>query len=412
MNNRLFYFFANNIEYIFNGNTFSLTTRDNKENLDLPFSLINTRPNDLRSLCIILNNSCNLGCEYCYANKGKYDISNEQIPFENAVKAIDIFANSVIQNNFQGLSITFFGGEPLLSCSLIRQIVDYIDCKYPDMKHVYNIVTNGTLLNEQNILFLQRHSFNIMVSIDGGKNVHDLSRKFVSGKGSYDIIVKNIHKFKSLENVSGRITVSNQNTDIEKSVRDVINIGIKNVSFALDTNLTQKALNDFCNSATVMFNNYKEDIRKRMLYKIKNIESILLSLAYKKCNHTFCPAGTSYLALSADSKFYLCHRFIGIKDFCVSNQIDVVKLYSGRAKLKEKMTYNNDCIYCPFLYLCGRSCFFMSYKETGDAVGFSKIDCTQKKLMITETLKLICGLSTNDRNVLYNLYDIPSIIND
>lgn len=158
--------------YLFDGDNVGLVelaTEDSVcEYVPKAYSQINSHRADyLKTICLVLNNSCNLNCHYCFANKGKYDKPNEQMKFDKAKEALDNLIRCVRNNKGKELTVAFFGGEPLLSFELIKQVVEYMKKSANDLICKYMITTNGTLITSGIAGFLEANKFNITISIDG-----------------------------------------------------------------------------------------------------------------------------------------------------------------------------------------------------------------------------------------------------
>lgn len=152
--------------------------------------------NHLEKLTLQVTQRCNLRCEYCIYS-GHYDTrthSELDMDFETAKKSIDLYLNASSEIN--ELTVAFYGGEPLLNIELIKQCVEYIKEKTIGRSIVFSTTTNGTLLNEQNVSFLEKYNFNVMISLDGSQKEHDTYRKFRNGKGSFGVIQENLRKVK------------------------------------------------------------------------------------------------------------------------------------------------------------------------------------------------------------------------
>lgn len=150
----------------------------------------------LEKLTLQVTQRCNLRCEYCIYS-GNYDTrthSELDMGFDTAKKAIDLYLNA--SNELDELTVAFYGGEPLLNIELIRQCVNYIHERTRGRKVVFSVTTNGTLLNEKIVSFLEEHKFNVMISLDGSQKEHDTYRKFQNGRGSFGVIQKNLRRIK------------------------------------------------------------------------------------------------------------------------------------------------------------------------------------------------------------------------
>ncbi|TGY91100.1 Cys-rich peptide radical SAM maturase CcpM [Petralouisia muris] len=152
--------------------------------------------NHLEKLTLQVTQRCNLRCEYCIYS-GNYDTrthSELDMDFDTAKRAIDFYLNA--SNELDELTVAFYGGEPLLNIELIRKCVVYVYEKSFGRRVVFSITTNGTLLNENTVSFLEEHKFNVMISLDGSQKEHDTYRKFQNGKGSFKVIQENLRRIK------------------------------------------------------------------------------------------------------------------------------------------------------------------------------------------------------------------------
>lgn len=152
----------------------------------------------IEKITLQVTQNCNLRCDYCvysgsYPNRTH---GNKRMNFETAKKCIDyLFANS---SEKEKVNIGFYGGEPLLELSLIRQCVEYIESEYSDKQYDYAITTNGTLLDEDTARYLFDKNFMVMISMDGPREIHNMHRKYANGSGSFDDIIKNMERINQL----------------------------------------------------------------------------------------------------------------------------------------------------------------------------------------------------------------------
>lgn len=308
----------NNEIFVFDEERGLIFSEENYKELDIVQDEI--KIDDFRSKCFsnvsfIMNNMCNLACEYCYANKGSFDKHGEKLDFETAKSVIDTMYSQIIKNNKERIKIGFFGGEPLLSFSLIRKIVEYVIEK----NSIYNlcvkfsVVTNGTLFNDEIIDFFMNHNFDIVLSIDGSKEVHDRVRKYMNGSGSFDVISSNIKKYLNKIKFTARLTVNDGNTDLVDSVNAILNLGIKNILIGVDSGMSDENYKKFMDSYQILINQYLSDIKNGKIYCLDNIVTKLIRIISRKKSSVHCGAGIGSFAVSADKKIYYCHRLVGTK---------------------------------------------------------------------------------------------------
>ena len=396
-------------EYIFDGESVRIIQREsyNKTNINIK-PLNSHRTGYLKTICLILNNSCNLGCEYCFANKGHYDRPNEQMSFETAKNAIDYLAQNVVENKGKEMSISFFGGEPLLSFELIKKIVQYIQTYYEDYIVHYMITTNGTLINHEIDKFMEENKFDIMISVDGTQEQHDFYRKFLNGCGSYSKMLEGISHFKTPKILNARITITDINTDICGYIDSILELGFGRITFAVDYNISINAFQNFIVSLEKLIEKYFQDISKGKLYDITNFSRVIINLALNERNLTHCNAGISYLAVSADGKYYRCPRFVGLEEFSLGNVENNKNLVKKMDDFKYKLTIpekrNVNCSKCIYVYLCGGMCYHHSYMASNYEFSTTPRECRERITIFDGVIKGICKLSTKERRTLLLFY--------
>lgn len=398
------------INYLFDGNGIQLVKLANTDSINeyisTEFSKINSHRADyLKTICLVLNNRCNLNCEYCFANRGEYDKPNEQMTFETAKKALDNLIHSVKENDGNEITIAFFGGEPLLNFNLIKQVVDYMNSSLGDLHCKYMITTNGTLITKEISTFFETYNFNVTISIDGDEKQHNTFRKYISGKGSYNEIVKALCFFKYKEIITARITISKHNTDIANAINSILGLGIKRITFALDYNISELDFYKFEQSFIQFVDQYITDIKQGILYDITNITSTIASIVLHQRCTAHCNAGISYITLSADGKFYRCPRFIGKQSFCMGKNNEFDKLKDNMQKFKlslgeSAIKRNYACNECPYVYLCGGVCYHHAYMSGLSEHQNIPRECQQNKLIFEKSIELICKLTVTQRSQL------------
>ncbi len=195
-----------------------LFTEDKYEDLAFDFKKRNTV---IKALCLHIAHTCNLNCDYCFASQGKYHGERALMSFEVGKKAIDFLVeNSGVRVN---LEVDFFGGEPLMNFDVVKQIVSYARSIEKEKKKNFRftLTTNGMLINDEVIDFANKECHNVVLSLDGRKEVHDNLRKTVGGKGSYDIIVPKFQEFVKKRGDRGyyvRGTFTHNNTDLTNDI--------------------------------------------------------------------------------------------------------------------------------------------------------------------------------------------------
>ncbi len=206
----------------------SLFTKDEYEDRVIDYT---KRPTVVKALCLHIAHACNLSCKYCFAEEGLYHGKKaELMPYEVGKQALDfLVANS---GNRRNLEVDFFGGEPLLNFDVVKQLVEYgRELEKTNDKHFrFTLTTNGVLLNDEIMEFANREMDNVVLSIDGRKEIHDMMRPFQRGDGSYDIILPKFQKFaesRGQQKYYARGTFTHNNLDFSKDVIHLADLGFK-----------------------------------------------------------------------------------------------------------------------------------------------------------------------------------------
>ena len=408
--NRQKKFIVDGMEFIFDGTSVSLFSNNRiPTNNELSYKEPNSqRTPYLKTLCLVINNRCNLCCEYCFANKGQYDKPNELMTFETAKKAIDFLINSTRENGNNKITISFFGGEPLLNFTLMKSCVNYIET-FRDIDCDYMITTNGTLLTPEIVRFLQKYNFDTMISIDGNKALHDYYRKFNSGKGSYDYVKNGIKLFDKKELLNARITINNHNPEIHQYIDDILQLGVKRITFAVDYNISNEAFELFVVSLKKLIEKYFNDIMLGKYYEITNFSSVITTIALHQRKLTFCNAGISYLTVSAEGKYYRCPRFVGKAEYSLNSVEESEKVKEKMAKFKSSLkdtpgARNAECNNCVYAFICGGMCYHHAVMAGKNQFENVPRECYQRRIMFEGIIRLICKLPTEKRRELLLFY--------
>jgi uncharacterized protein len=277
---------------------------------------------NLRKILLYVTERCNLNCKYCFVNKGERDLD-----FEIGKKAIDFLlrAGSAGKEPFY---ISFFGGEPLLNFSVIEKLVRY--CSRKRRRFEYAVVTNGILLNDKILGFFREHRFAIVLSIDGNRQAHDISRPMRSGKGSFDLLEKNLKSLSQYPySKTPRITFR----------EETIPYLYESVSFLFEKGFTDIGLSGIDRKSwdkkeLKALEEQLEKIADFWLGKIEEGVFFWISpfcdymLAFENPSYPFhlhmhpCWAGDTGLAIATDGTIYPCHRFASQKMMALGNVLE------------------------------------------------------------------------------------------
>lgn len=410
MENMLDYpFSVKDNDFLFDGNNLVIYEINNqqisKSKTEKDIGFDPDRGTFLRSVALNLINDCNLNCRYCIAKQGKYDNPGKVMSLEIAQKSVDLLIDSAVVNQSKYITIGFFGGEPLLVFDLIKEIVSYANKKTPkDIFVQYLITTNGTLLKSSYADFMQENQFRVMLSIDGDKNTNDSNRIYPDGFGSYDDVVRAMRLLLGKIPVNARITVTEGFPSIDSSIKDILSLGIKKITYAVDYSISDSAFRSFLASIKELFDDYLISIRNQDFYDISNITEPITSIVLQKRKRTHCNAGISYLSVSAEGEIYRCPRFTGNKLFSYGNiqetkrdQISIATDQFKKSVFKNNGEKNTSCATCPFKYLCGGMCYHHAFTTNESEFSIVSRECSYRKLIFRLVLNLICSLTTSER---------------
>ena len=303
-----------------------LFTKDTYENYIMDFK---KRPTVVKALCLHIAHDCNLACQYCFAEEGEYHGRRALMSFEVGKKALDfLIANS---GNRRNLEVDFFGGEPLMNWQVVKDLVAYgrEQEKLHDKKFRFTLTTNGVLLNDEVMEFCNREMGNVVLSIDGRKEVHDKMRPFRKGAGSYDLIVPKFQQFaesRHQDKYYVRGTFTHYNLDFSEDVLHLADLGFKQISvepvvaepkepYAIREEDLPKLFEEYDKLAVEMIRRHKsgEDF---------NFFHFMIDLEGGPCvakRLSGCGSGTEYLAVTPWGDFYPCHQFVGNEKFLLGN---------------------------------------------------------------------------------------------
>lgn len=363
-----------------------------------PFALgTNSTKKVIKALCLHIAHDCNLACKYCFADEGEYrGGKRELMSYEVGKAAIDFLVKA--SDGRKNLEVDFFGGEPLMNLQVVKDLVLYARSleKSFNKKFRFTLTTNGVLLKDDIYDFLNKEMSNIVLSIDGRKEVHDKMRPFRNGKGSYDFILPKYLDFvesRGHKDYYVRGTFTANNTDFFEDFISMMKAGFKRISIepavsfdGEDFSLTQEQL-------PAIFKEY--DRLAKYLAEENNDEELLffhfmLDLTGGPCmakRLSGCGSGTEYLAVTPTGELYPCHQFVGNDDFYLG---DVFQGIKNRGILKDFDKVNvytkEDCKSCFAKFYCSGGCASNAYNATGDLYACHDMSC------ILERKRVECAL--------------------
>lgn len=360
-----------------------LFTEDKYSNLAFDFK---KRSTEIKALCLHIAHTCNLNCEYCFASQGKYHGERALMSLETGKRAIDfLIENSGDRIN---LEVDFFGGEPLMNFDVVKGIVDY--ARSIEKKHNKNfrftLTTNGILVDDEVIEFANKECHNVVLSLDGRKEVHDNLRKTSNGKGSYDTIVPKFQDFVKKRGNKGyyvRGTFTHNNTDFTNDIFHMADLGFTELSMEPVVCSSNDPYALTYEDLPILFEQY-EILAKEMLKREKEGRPItfyhyMIDLTGGPCIYkriSGCGSGTEYMAVTPWGELFPCHQFVGDPKYSLGDIFEGVKNTEVQNEFKLCNAYARpDCKDCWAKLYCSGGCAANSYHATGSIRGIYKYGC-------------------------------------
>lgn len=350
------------------------------------------KSDEVKALCIHICHDCNLRCRYCFADEGAYHSAREFMSEETAKKAIDfLIANS---GNRKVLEVDFFGGEPLMCLDTIKNVVYYAkeEAAKRGKKFLFTTTTNALLLDDDAIRFFNEEMENVVLSLDGRKEVHDAIRKTKNGKGSFDYVIENIKKFvksRGDKHYYVRGTFTAKNLDFSKDVLFLADNGFDSISMEpVVTDIDDLAIKE--EHLPVILSEY-EKLCDEYLARYErgegfNFFHFNVDLEGGPClskRVSACGAGNEYFSVAPNGDIYPCHQFVGDKKFLMGN------VYEGRLNGDIRSVFAENCLFtrekcdsCFAKFICSGGCSANNYHFEGDMNRPYGITCEMMKKRI------------------------------
>ncbi|MBO5023044.1 MAG: thioether cross-link-forming SCIFF peptide maturase [Clostridia bacterium] len=344
------------------------------------------KSNVVKALCLHIAHTCNLNCSYCFASQGKYQGERAIMSFEVGKQAFDfLIANSGTRRN---LEVDFFGGEPLMNWDVVKQLVAYARSieKEHNKNFRFTLTTNGMLIDDEIIDFLNKEMSNVVLSLDGRRDVHDHFRKDYAGNGSYDKIVP---KFQRLVEKRGgkdyyvRGTFTHNNVDFTNDIFHMADLGFTELSmepvvcppddpYALTAEDLPKVLEQYEILA-------KEMIKRKKEGRPFTFYHYMLDLTNGPCIYkriTGCGSGTEYMSVTPWGELYPCHQFVGDPKYSLGNIWEGVKNKEAQDEFRYCNAYARpECKDCWAKFYCSGGCAANAYHATGKISGVYEYGC-------------------------------------
>ena len=350
------------------------------------------KSNEVKALCIHICHDCNLRCRYCFADEGAYHSAREFMSEETAKKAIDFLIEN--SGNRKVLEVDFFGGEPLMCLDTIKNVVYYAKEKAAarGKKFLFTTTTNALLLNEEAIEFFNAEMENVVLSLDGRKQVHDAIRKTVNGKGSYDFVINNIRNFvksRGDKHYYVRGTFTAKNLDFSKDVLFLADNGFDSISMEPvvtdidDLAIKEEHLPEILEEYERLCDEYLERYERGEGFNFFHFNVDLEGGPCLSKRVSACGAGNEYFSVAPNGDIYPCHQFVGDEKFKMGN------VNGGALNADIRSTFAENCLFtrekcdkCFAKYICSGGCSANNYHFEGDMNKPYGVTCEMMKKRI------------------------------
>lgn len=347
----------------------------------------------IKSMCLNISHDCNLRCEYCFAAQGDFGHGRKLMPFEVGKAAIDFLIKH--SANRHNLELDFFGGEPLMNLDVVKKVVEYARSieKEHNKNFRFTMTTNGILLDDDSIDFINREMSNVVLSLDGRKEVNDRLRPTVNKKGSYDIIVPKYQKLvaeRGDKEYYVRGTFTKYNLDFTDDVMHLNELGFDQIS--VEPVVTDPELpyalteSDF----PAIAEEY-EKLSKILIERKKNGTSFnffhfMIDLDQGPCaikRLRGCSCGNEYVAVTPEGDIYPCHQFVGMDEWKMGSVLDDSIDYKMKKMFSKANIYSKEeCSDCWAKFYCSGGCNANNMQYNNTIFKPHKLSCAleQKRL--------------------------------
>ena len=340
----------------------------------------------IKALCLHIAHSCNLNCSYCFASQGKYNGERAIMSYEVGKQALDfLVAHSGTRHN---LEVDFFGGEPLMNFQVVKDLVAYARSieKEAGKNFRFTLTTNGMLINDDVIDFANRECSNVVLSLDGRKEVHDRFRVDYAGNGSWERIVPKFQKLveaREGKNYYMRGTFTHANPDFLEDVKEMLRLGFRELSMepvvcaagdpsALTEEDLPIVLEQYEKLAELMLEKHKEGDPFTFYHYMIDLKGG--PCIYKRISG--CGSGTEYMAVTPWGDLYPCHQFVGDEKFKLGDVWNGVSNLERQAEFAACNVYAHpECKDCWAKLYCSGGCAANAYHATGSVTGVYEYGC-------------------------------------
>lgn len=365
---------------------------------------VKKRKTVVKALCLHIAHDCNLACKYCFAEEGEYHGRRALMSFEVGKKALDfLIANS---GNRRNLEVDFFGGEPLMNWQVVKDLVAYgrEQEKIHDKNFRFTVTTNGVLLNDEIQEFINQEMDNVVLSLDGRKEVNDHMRPFRNGKGSYDLIVPKFQKLaesRDQQKYYIRGTFTRENLDFSKDVLHFADLGFEQISIEPVVGEDSDFYSIKEEDLPKIFEEYdilaKELIQREKEGRGVNFFHFMIDLEGGPCiskRLSGCGSGTEYLAVTPWGDLYPCHQFVGDEAFLMGNVDEGITKPEIAEEFRGCSVYSKEkCKNCFAKFYCSGGCMANAHKFHGSIHNTYDIGCEMERKRIECAIMMKAALA-------------------
>ncbi len=340
----------------------------------------------VKALCLHIAHSCNLNCSYCFASQGKYHGERALMSFDVGKQALDFLVEN--SGSRRNLEVDFFGGEPLMNFTVVKQLVEYARSieKEKGKNFRFTLTTNGVLVDDDVIEFSNREMSNVVLSLDGRKDVHDRFRVDYQGRGSWDYIVPKFQKFveaRGNKNYYMRGTFTHHNPDFLEDIKTMLDLGFTELSMepvvcaqndpsALTEDDKQVVMEQYEKLAELMLERHRKGAPFTFYHYMIDLKGG--PCIYKRVSG--CGSGTEYMAVTPWGDLYPCHQFVGDEKYKLGNVFDGVSNIAVQEEFLECNVYTRpECNDCWAKLYCSGGCAANAYHATGSVKGVYSYGC-------------------------------------
>ncbi|AEY67466.1 radical SAM protein [Clostridium sp. BNL1100] len=358
--------------------------------------------NDISTLTLLVTQACNLRCSYCYGEDGSYN-DNGIMDIQTAKKAVDFLLTKTHQDK---VSVCFFGGEPLLNFTLIKEIVSYCREKERETQKriAFSMTTNGTKINEEISKYIVENSIRLQISIDGDRATHDTNRYYSDKTGSHHNVIKNTEYLRNLGLLDARATVTGKNMDLVSTYNYLKSIGFKGVTLSPAFNLLSDGEYDLLADAyRELYLYFEKFIKNREFDKVLENKSFMqeinqINSAMKR--RVSCGVGRNLYAVDIHGNLFPCQRFVSNKDFKVGS---IYENDDGQEEFVSKINIDNyeKCASCWVRNLCVSGCSHNNLSSTGDVNLPYEPFCKFTRKVKKEVIGIYLRLTPEEKKILF-----------